>query len=433
MTRDWNKSLLPASFAGVKFWVSKSNVPVGRKGVLHEYPQRDEAYFESLGRQAQTHVLSGFIVGPDCFQQRDRLLEALAKGAGELLHPWLGRMRVKVGECTLTHERSSGGVASFELKFHPDVPLKFPTARANTGQQLAQASQSLLDSALARYNAAMATVDRARINLIGLRNRLSGVYNLINQQFKPLLATFNNLTGLVQSVVNAPRGLGALFSSYFSEVKGGLAMFASPTARRSGDPAEALNAALGRGYRGVLGSATQQAEAAAQVDSQVPASGKDTSRTAQAVADLLQDALLVQAALLIAQMPATRRPGVLSETPSLTEQAARPVQRDEVPVADDVLALRDLLDEVIWQAALKADAEHYQALSLLRQHLVAHLNAVAASGVRLLAVIPEQPLPALVLAYRRFADATRAGEIVQRNRILHPGFVPPVPLQVAQE
>lgn len=418
MTPDWNKSLLPASFSGVKFWVDKASVPVGRKGMLHEYPQRDEAFFESLGRQAQTHELSGFIVGPDCFEQRDRLLEALARGSGELLHPWLGRMQVKVGECTLTHERAAGGVASFSLKFHPDIPLKFPTARANTGQQLQQASQSLLDSALARYHAAMSTVDRVRINLIGLRSRLSGVYNLINQQFRPVLATFNNLGALVQSVVNAPRALGALFGNYFREMSGAVG---------------AQGTSAGRGYRAVLASATQQAEAAAQVDSQPPANGKDTSRTAQAVADLLQDALLVQAALLIAQIPASGRASVLRETPSLAEQSAQPVQRDEVPVADDVLALRDLLDEVIWQASLKADATHYQALSLLRQHLVAHLNAVAASGVRLLSLTPEQPLPALVLAYRRFADATRVGEIVQRNRIRHPGFVPPAPLQVAQE
>lgn len=413
MSNSWRHSLLPATFAGVPFWVESAKVPVGIKGVLHEYPQRDQAYFESLGQQARTHALTGFVIGPDCFEQRDRLLQALAAGAGELLHPWLGRMQVKVGECELSQERKAGGVASFTLKFHPDAPLTFPTVRANTGQQLEKAADSLLDSALERYQRVMTQVDRARINLLGLRNRLSGVYTLINQQFKPLLAVVGNLDGLVQSVVNAPAALNSLFSGYFTELKGGLKLPGT--------------------YRSVLASATQQAEGAAQLDSLVPANGKDTSRAAQASADLLQDVLLVQAALQVARLPVAAVVAAPGSVPALAQQVVQPVQRREVPVVDDVLALRDQLDDVIWQASLKAEAEHYQALNLLRQQLLAHLNAVAASGVRMLSVTPEHTLPSLVLAYRRFADATRAGEIVQRNRILHPGFVPPLPLQVAQE
>jgi prophage DNA circulation protein len=33
-------------------------------------------------------------------------------------------------------------------------------------------------------------------------------------------------------------------------------------------------------------------------------------------------------------------------------------------------------------------------------------------------------LPALVVAHRVYGDATRADEIVSRNRVRHPGFVP---------
>ncbi|WP_010207445.1 DNA circularization N-terminal domain-containing protein, partial [Pseudomonas syringae group genomosp. 3] len=61
----WRDSLLPASFRGVGFFIEKAVVPVGRKGQLHEFPQRDEPYFESLGKQAQVHTLTAFIVGRD--------------------------------------------------------------------------------------------------------------------------------------------------------------------------------------------------------------------------------------------------------------------------------------------------------------------------------------------------------------------------------
>ena len=123
----------------------------------------------------------------------------------------------------------------------------------------------------------------------------------------------------------------------------------------------------------------------------------------------------------------------VESTPSIDHQAVQPVDRPDVPVADDVIELRDVLSEAIWQASLKADPEHYQALNTMRQALIKHLNAVAASGVRLVDITPAETLPALVLAYRRFGDATRAGEVVQRNRIQHPGFVPAIPLKIAQE
>src|SRR4051794_19019273 len=38
---NWRDRLLPASFRGVGFWIDQAKTPVGRKGQLHEYPQRD--------------------------------------------------------------------------------------------------------------------------------------------------------------------------------------------------------------------------------------------------------------------------------------------------------------------------------------------------------------------------------------------------------
>ncbi len=79
---NWRDRLLPASFRGVGFWIDQAKTPVGRKGQLHEYPQRDLPFFEDLGQQAKTHDLTAFIIGPDCLEQRDKLLKALELG------PW---------------------------------------------------------------------------------------------------------------------------------------------------------------------------------------------------------------------------------------------------------------------------------------------------------------------------------------------------------
>lgn len=417
----WRDGLLPASFRGVAFEVDQASMPAGQRGQLHEFVQRDEPFFEQLGKRAQVHKLTAFIIGPDCFERRDKLLEALeAPGAGELVHPWLGRMLVKAGPCDVSHERREGGMVRFELEMYPDQPRKYPSARPNTQQRAAKASEGLLDSALGRYGSAMERVDAARVNLNSLRSSVSGVFATVQQQFSPIASAVSGATGFVQSIVNAPDSLRSMFSSYFGSIGGGLfSLFASDSSASS--------------YRSSLSVANQQVEAVRAVDTLPPAGGADTSAAAQATADLVQDALLVQVGTIVAGLPVAPPAEPPASVPSLDQQVQQPIERPEVPVADDVLALRDDLNDAIWQASLKADHAHYQALTDLRHALSDHLTAVAASGVRLVDVTPEQTLPALLLAYRRFGDATRQGEVVQRNRVRHPGFVPPRPLKLAKE
>ncbi|AHG39228.1 2-hydroxyacid dehydrogenase [Pseudomonas syringae CC1557] len=478
----WRDSLLPASFRGIGFFIEKAVVPVGRKGQLHEFPQRDEPYFESLGKQSQVHTLTAFIVGRDCFEQRDKLLQALEEeGAGELVHPWLGRMQVQVGECSITHNLAEGGIVRLELKFYPANPLKFPVSTLNTRRLLLGASESLLDSALRRYRLVMATVDAVRINIQALRSALSGVFATIQRQFAPFMTIYSDVTALVHSLVNAPLTVSTLFTTFFASFDGD-----SRRSRRANGTSSSGGASTGKGsgssngsgsgsgsasgnsgsgtstgsgsgssaftstaarsssnggvssvetvdYRSVISEATQQAEAVSSINLVNQSSGQDTGVTAQATANLVQDALLVKVARIVASMPVATTVTPLTVVPSLDQQITQALQRVDVPVADDVIELRDTLSSAIWEASLKADPEHYLALNALRQALVRHLNAVAASGVRLVDMKVSEPLPALVLAYRRFGDASRALEIVQRNRLAHPGFVPPGTLKIAQE
>jgi prophage DNA circulation protein len=417
MASDWRKQLLPASFRGISFLIPRASVPVGQKGQLHEYPQRDDPYFEQLGKQAQVHTMTAWVIGDDCFERRDKLLEALqTPGPGELVHPWLGRMQVKVGDCNLSHELTAGGVVSLDLTFYPDRPLTFPAAKVNSQQQVIKASDSLLDSALARYKAAMAKVDQARLGFLRLRNSLSNVYAVIQQQFAPFVGVFTNLSGFVQSLMNAPDSLSSLFSSYFKDFSLQDSAFSDTSSS----------------YRNAVATTTQQTEAVASINNVSQVGGVDAVAASQATANMVQDALLVQIALIVSEMPIASQPVATGSTPSVEQQAVLPLVRPEVPVADDVIELRDGLNEAIYQASLKADSAHYVVLNTLRQALVKHLTAVAESGVRLVDITPPETMSALVLAYRRFGDATRSSEVVQRNRIRHPGFIPAAPIKIAQ-
>lgn len=428
MADTWREQLLPASFRGETFLIEDTSVPVGRKVQLHEYPKRDEAYAEQMGKVARVHKISAFVIGPDCFERRDKLLKALeTEGEGTLVHPWLGQLSVVPGQCEMSHSRREGGMVTFDLTFYPGNAQLNPSVRANTSKMAAQTSASYWSSALGRYKSAMAKVDTARINVIGLQNRLTNVFGVINSQFSPLTGAIGSLSSMAQTLTNSPGSLASLFSGYFSDL--GLSSFLSSGSSKG----SSASAAEFNSYSSAVATVSSQAESAASISRMDTASGADTTAAAQALANLVQDAVLVQAAATVAEMPVVTPPAADETAASLEQQVIDPVARPEVPVADDVIAARDALDDAFWQAALKADATYYPVINAARQQVVRHLTAVAASGVQLVSVTPPETLPALVLAYRRFGDATREGEIIQRNKIKHPGFVPAIPLQLARE
>ncbi|HGW7256049.1 TPA: DNA circularization N-terminal domain-containing protein, partial [Escherichia coli] len=93
----WREKLLEASFRGVPFKVEEESAGTGRRVETHEYPNRDKPYTEDLGKVTFRPSITAYVVGDDCFDQRDRLIDALNKpGPGTLVHPTYGEMKVCV-------------------------------------------------------------------------------------------------------------------------------------------------------------------------------------------------------------------------------------------------------------------------------------------------------------------------------------------------
>ena len=86
-------------------------------------------------------------------------------------------------------------------------------------------------------------------------------------------------------------------------------------------------------------------------------------------------------------------------------------------------------------AAIDAEMERvtddamYETLEQARSAVWADVTERAENNVRLVNFTPPEVMPALVLAYDYYGDATREAEIVERNNVRHAGFVPAVPLK----
>ena len=84
----WKDRLQDASFRGVPFKVEEESTGTGRRVETHEYPNRDKPYTEDLGKITFRPSITAYVVGDDCFDQRDRLIDALNKpGPGTLVQP----------------------------------------------------------------------------------------------------------------------------------------------------------------------------------------------------------------------------------------------------------------------------------------------------------------------------------------------------------
>ncbi len=77
-------------------------------------------------------------------------------------------------------------------------------------------------------------------------------------------------------------------------------------------------------------------------------------------------------------------------------------------------------------AADAMDSATYRALVALHAAISNHLVRTALPLPRMLNYQFFEPLPSLVLAYRLYGDASRADEIRQENKIVHPAFCPPI-------
>lgn len=395
-----SESLRPASFRGVAFQVDAADLSAGRRAQLHEYPQRDKPYVEDLGRATRDLSFTAFVVGEDYVEQANKLLGSLEEpGPGTLIHPWLGTLKVSLKDSARVSFDAALGVARFTLAFVESGELEFPSAEAST-----QTASRL----------AAAGLEEAAVESFADRFSVKGFQDFVSA------AASGNLTAL-PGLISASQ-IGKAFgyaSSLANSVTTAIAMISDPRAL-----GWKIIGAFGLSGLSTLlpwGSLVRllaRARSSGKLSSPVAPtvytpSGQQAYRNAVAVNALARQALLAQAV------------GASSLVGSKVDSLA-------VPVAShaDLVAVRDELTAAIDQEALTADDGVYSSLMDARAAVWKDLTARARESARLSTLTPREVTPSLVLAYDYYEDAARDGEIVARNAIRHPGFVPVRPLKV---
>jgi len=416
----WRASLKPASFRGVAFFVEQRELEGGRRAVTHEFPGRDMPFTEDMGRKAATFTVEAYVIGAGYMTARDQLEAACnAEGPGALIVPWSPERQLVCTGMRLRESAKEGGMARFSLTFAEAGSETSPTGAVLPGVLSGTKADNtmgvlggVLDKRITIAGVPVAVQESTLEALRSLGDTLSGTAGVANlaADLPSALARLANLTpadlaGLLPSELASP--LFALSGSYSSLVS---AYGASSSGSSGSSYSSGTSSALTSRVSGLLAVAS-----AAPVVTAPTGAGTVRTTTANnlaAISDYQRTAAVTEAARTVALVqPASR-------------QEAAALRTQIVDAIDGVLDTT-------------TDADAFTALVGLRTSTVQALAQSAGTAPEVATVQSVSVQPALALAQRFVvspgygADATTVEtEILARNRVRHPGFVPPGDLEV---
>lgn len=419
----WTDQLRPASFRGVGFHVDASDATFGRRVVTHTYPLRDDAAHEDLGARPRAFSVEALVIGDDALAQAAALEAALiASGPGRLVHPWYGEFDAIVTEpARARHSMREGRVVRFQVTFERHGTNRFPSPAADTGAAAVRSADAVDAALIADFAAAFVT---------------GGVPDFV-------IASAQSVLGILSSDMRGALGRGGLARS----VAGGV-----------------LAALDGLGAATVqdLSDAVDIADRLIDATRQLAALTRPRSRQAIAPAAPLPEAATLPALAVIDMLigvadAAPALPSIPTGTPSRRTEASNRdalaiVQRSGAATAavrtaatatfdshDQAAGYRDRLIETLEDLADELGAAgwdaSWRAITDLRVAAGRDLTRKAGGLPRIATVRPPASTPSLALAHRLYGDDpaalfVRAADIVRRNDVRHPGFVPVADLEV---
>ena len=441
---QWSEHLHPASFRGVPFAVMTAEGVFGRRQAIHEYPYRDTAWIEDLGRATRRLTIRGFLIqssslynAPDVMTQRDSLIAACEMAdAGTLVHPTLGEMTVSIPESglRLNEGAESGRVFEFTLTIIESGLRVFSiTSSADAVSSIQSSWFGLATKSIATFIATVKGEIRSVTQTIRtLRSTAAFWVNMVNST----TSEATNLGNVLRSTLGRDRYGRFNHGTVGGSVSGATASVSTQSDTLDLSALVAQRMAISVEGRASLIDATNtfteatavegHANAALEVVNAILASGLSTLDLIRMMEELT------------AIHDNTFRPNPSdSNTAAASYQliivlcagamvfAASQYQPESYDDAVDVLTrVCDVVDSAALSAADSGNDDVYQALIELRESIVTLLQQTGANLSHVGVVRFNRSLPALNLANRLYQDARRGDALVKMANPVHPAFMP---------
>ena len=401
----WRDQLLPASLNGVEFLYREVNTKGGRRTVAFEFPGRLEPFVEDLGPSAKKYHVSAFLLGDNYNVARDNLTDVLdSPGPLNFQHPYRGLFQVQLlGDYEVIESDTKGGMAEVRFTLHQSG-LSFPLVAVDTAADVANLAATA-QAALAENTrfSLLGAIQDVVSSVTSAINALNSKLRAVNGKIGAALGTVDSITAAITdldnqltTLLNSPQSLMTNLIGLKTALVGLVKDFIPPTIEVG---VEAEQFPLGDILIDALADVTELV----LEPSVIPTNTPQGQQEAEAIAELNLN----------------NRAGMVAAT----ADGVASVELESADDAEDILAALVVeFDAVLGTEDL--DPEIYEAFAALKGATVRHLTVQQQNLPLLAELSPPQTVPALVLAYQLYGDATRESEIVRRNKIRHPGFVP---------
>lgn len=396
---SWRDQYLKASFRNVPFYVESHELSGGRRGVSHEYVQRDKPFAEDTGKQARSFTVEAYILGTDYFAARDALLTALeTEGPGELVHPYLGRQFVQAFGFRMRETTRDGGFVSFSITFTEAGEAAFPAATIDNRRVLNEKSEDLLDKIEKQFAKVFSVLEKPQYVVDEAVKKVNQIADKINE---------------VTAKVAATQQKAAETQKRIEDLKNK----ATDLVRTPDKLANAITNAL-KGVQDAVENARDQFKSFAQMlgfgreDAPIP-----TPTSTREQQKINNDSLnqLVQISAL-----------------ALASQAAVDIPFESTQDANDV---KETLVENFEEQEINpaTDDETFQAIVDTKTEVRKGVPPPAEQLPTIGSIELGQTTPSLVVTYDIYENPLYEQDLIDRNKISHPGFIPGgTPLEVLQ-
>lgn len=412
---DWRDSLLPGSIGGVPIYISEVKSSVGRRTTSRELPFRDIPAHEDLGRRARRFSVSAFVIGKSYIEERDKVIDLFeTPGPWLFTHPWWGELSVILDEgasLDIQESDSEGGWARFSFSLVESGNPDGARISVSTSSALAVASQAAISAVLADtpkemkleigavFSAAAGAVGKLSSSMLQAKQKVQGALGV--SQAAGLSDSIADLKGNATKLLNTP---AELLGTMRGLVSGLISIFTDASAADESKP----NAPYPGGAKKIRAEAAiSMAQELAAVDTVTPPPfpGGPVDLDAQAAEQALSKAVGVM---------------VVSQTIALFGSSL-PVES-----VDQALEALTKLGQMADQILVDTETSDtlFTAMSDLRAALDAHLASLSSSLPQVTTYTPTASIPALLLAFNLYNDPTRDLEIVGRNGVRDPNFIP---------
>ena len=391
--------LRSGSFRGVDFRIQTSKKSLGRRAVLHEFPNRDTPYAEDVGRIGNVYEVEGHVVGDNYFDAKRDLERVFnLKGPGELIHPFYGSKMVQVSTVNFSESIIEGAILVFTANFFEAGDNRFPKGVNDKGATLNSAVNAGLGAAVTDFedNFSVTAMPAFSINsardLIGAAqeqfDNVTQVFAYVADGIAAAAFATRNLIAEIDDLIQSPGLLAQRLLDSFALMEDAFSRFDDKTSAHqtffnfgSSQPDVSGNTPIRNRERGNQNALINLMRRGAGI--------KSSSTAAVANYNSFQDA---------------------------------EKKREEIT---------EVLEE---QMRTDEETAIFQSLTDINAALTESLPDIDSDLPNVKEIVLSDVTPSLTLTYDIFESIDNEQDIIDRNGIRNPGFIPPnIPIEVLDE